>query len=100
MPVVSASAVWIRAATSPSVMRRAAAPALRTAAMRSAWRGRSRTSAVISAAGTPCRPREAADVVPRGSRRARAVQKHRQALLVGVDGTATLDVIRGGDVQL
>ena len=53
MPVVSGSAVWMTPATSPSVMKRTEAPALRTAATRSAWRGRSRISAVISAGLTP-----------------------------------------------
>src|SRR6516225_10210985 len=40
MPVSAGSAVWITPATSPSVMSRTAAPALRTPAMRSAWLGR------------------------------------------------------------
>ena len=42
MPVLSGSAVWITPATSPSVIRRTEAPVLRTAAIMSAWRGRSR----------------------------------------------------------
>ena len=42
-----ASAVWMTPATSPSVIRRTDAPVLRTAAIRSAWRGRSRMSAVM-----------------------------------------------------
>ena len=47
MPVFSASAVWITAATSPSVIRLTAAPVLRTAAIMSAWRGRSSSIAVM-----------------------------------------------------
>src|SRR5215470_16999758 len=39
-------------ATSPSVMSVTDAPVLRTAAIRSAWRGRSRTSAVMPAGFT------------------------------------------------
>ncbi len=50
MPVVMESAVWITPATSPSVMSATDPPALRTPAIRSAWRGRSRISAVISEA--------------------------------------------------
>ena len=49
MPVLPGSAVWMTPATSPSVISRTAAPVLRTAAIRSAWRGRSRMQAVISA---------------------------------------------------
>src|SRR5262249_1812633 len=52
MPVSAGSAVWITPATSPSVMSRPAAPALRTPAMGSAWGGPPRISA-----GSSARPR-------------------------------------------
>src|SRR5215831_17096238 len=39
MPVLSGSAVWMTPATSPSLIRLTAAPALRTAPIKSAWRG-------------------------------------------------------------
>ena len=53
MPVLSGSAVWMTPATSPSVIRLTAAPTLRTAAMISAWRGRSRIMAVMASGFTP-----------------------------------------------
>src|SRR5262249_23747195 len=53
MPVSAGSAGWITPATSPSVMSRTAAPALRTPGARSAWRGRARIRAAIPAGSTP-----------------------------------------------
>ena len=53
MPVLLGSAQWITPATSPSLISATAAPVLRTAAMASAWRGRSSRMAVISEGFTP-----------------------------------------------
>ena len=65
MPVSSGSVVWITPATSPSVISATDAPVLRTAAIRSAWRGRSRISAVMSAGCHALGLGEIADVLLR-----------------------------------
>src|SRR5215470_3585393 len=66
MPVSSGSVVQMTPAMSPSGISCTPAPALRTAAMSSAWRGRSRMQAVTSDTGTPLALAMALSVSPAG----------------------------------